>query len=114
MIATADEMARFWQAAMAGAYVDISTLQAAITTLHPFFGSEAMQMGVGIIVYPASDGSGYWLGHGGGADEVSAMVLYSPSRQMVIAVAGIGPEVQVMEIANIFIEIMDNCEAFGC
>ncbi len=114
VVATADEMARFWQAAMAGTYVDVARLQAAISTLFPFFGSEAMQMGAGIIVYPASDGSGYWLGHGGGADEVSAMVLYSPRRQMVIAVAGIGPEVRAMEIANIFIEIMDRCRAGTC
>lgn len=114
VVATAADMARFWQAAMAGDLVDPALMQAAITTLRPMFHDDAMQMGAGIILFPASDGSGYWLGHGGGADRVGALVLYSPSRQLVLAIAGIGPEVQAMEIANLFIKALDKCGAESC
>jgi D-alanyl-D-alanine carboxypeptidase len=114
VLATAEEMARFWQAAMAGDLVDTRLLQEAIGTLYPMFGSQAMQMGAGMILYPASDGRGYWLGHGGGAAEVNAIVLYSTDRQMILAVAGIGLEFQAMQVANLFIEALDQCEAGGC
>lgn len=114
VIATAGDMARFWQAAMAGELVGPALLQGAITTLRPMFDSPSMQMGTGIIYYPASDGSGYWLGHGGGADQVGALVLYSPRRQLVLAIAGIGPKVQAIEIANLFIKTLDTCGVGSC
>jgi len=114
VVATSADIARFWQAAMAGTLVGPKMLNEALTTLYPFFGSRAMQMGAGIIVFPTSDDSGYWLGHGGGAEQVAALALYSPSRQMVIAVAGIGPDLPAMDVANIIIETMDKCEESAC
>lgn len=114
IVATASDMARFWQAGMSGEFVSRETTAAMIATVHPMFGEDVMLMGTGVIVFPASDGSGYWLGHGGGADQVGALVLYSPARQMVIAIAGIGPEVHAMEIANLFIETIDRCEEGKC
>lgn len=114
VVATSTEMARFWHAAMAGQLVDHRLINDALRTLNPVFGSEQMMMGEGIMLIAPSDGSGHWIGHTGGARQVDALLLYSPKRQMILAIAGIGPDTRAMEAAGALIDALGRCEIGRC
>lgn len=69
---------------------------------------------LGIMVFEANDYSGFWLGHSEGGKEIDAIVLFSPRRQLVVCVAGIGSGFRAQLTASSLIESLDRCGAGAC
>jgi len=89
IVATADDMVRFWQALLAGQLLKTETVRSQFARLHPMFGNGTYY-GRGVMLYdvPAADnGRTVWLGHGGGCPGIKAIVAYSADAKAFVAVA---------------------------
>lgn len=87
-LASADDMALFLRDLMSGRILEIETVEQMLAEIYPTF-PEIMSYGLGITTYdlPPSEGSKFFIGHTGGAPGARGLLVYSPEKQAIIAVA---------------------------
>lgn len=89
IVATADDMVRFWHALLGGKLLKPATVRDQFERLYPMF-DGGTYYGRGVMLYDAPDKNGKrltWLGHGGGAPGTKAVVIYSVDANAFVAVA---------------------------
>lgn len=108
IVSNAQDMASFWRAVMSGQLVSGQTLNQGQSQAHTFFDNNTMMMmGAGHITYVGSQNHGFWFGHGGGSTQVDALLVYSPSKKLIIAIAGIGQKVSAFDILNAIVQTLE-------
>lgn len=89
IVASADDMIRFWAALLDGQLARPETVNAMFGRLYPMF-DDGTFYGLGVMAFevPEVDGTKtLWLGHAGGTPGASAIVFYSPADAAFVAVA---------------------------
>lgn len=95
IVASADDMLRFWHALLTGRLLNAHRTASLFERLYPMFDAGTFY-GRGVMLYDVPDGQlagDVWLGHSGGTPGAKAVVAYSVSRRAFVAVAltGDGP-----------------------
>ena len=88
VVSRADDMVRFWQALLAGRLLQPETVRAQFERLWPMFGNGTFY-GRGVMLYEVPQAEGaptIWLGHGGGAPGIKAVVAWAPGARAFVAV----------------------------
>lgn len=100
---TAVDMIRFWAALLEGRIVSPETRDSMFETLYPMF-DETSFYGLGTMVFEIADGRNrlLLLGHSGGAPGANAIVAYSPSDRIIVAVA-INSDAPAPAVANLML-----------
>ena len=88
LAASAMDMVRLQQALLDGRLLRPETRAAQFARLYPMFDAHTYY-GLGVMLYDVPDGARriYWVGHGGGAPGVKALVAFSPRDRALVAVA---------------------------
>jgi D-alanyl-D-alanine carboxypeptidase len=89
IVATADDMVRFWQALLTGQLLKPETVHSQFARLYPMFGNGTFY-GRGVMLYdvPTKEGgNSTWLGHSGGCPGIKAVVAYVVDAKAFVAVA---------------------------
>lgn len=89
IVASAEDMVRFWQAMLAGRVVGGATLRHAYERLYPML-DPGTYYGRGVMLTEFREGEGppnAWLGHGGGTPSAKAVIAYDVGSRIFIAVA---------------------------
>jgi D-alanyl-D-alanine carboxypeptidase len=89
IVASADDMVRFWQAMLAGRLVGMATVRAAWERLYPMF-DPGTYYGRGVMLTEFHDRAGtagLWLGHAGGTPSAKAVLVWDPAARVLVAVA---------------------------
>lgn len=107
----AADMARFWNALLAGQVLPIETVNEMFGTLYPMFDSGSYY-GLGAMMFDVPDGDErlLWVGHGGGTPGASAIVAWSPRDKALVAAVLTG-DGNAVPVANALLKAM-RCE-FG-
>lgn len=107
IVASADDMVRFWQAMLGGRAVGAATLRGAYDRLYPMIDPGTYYgRGVMLIEFRDREGTSHqWLGHGGGTRSARAVIAYDPRSRVFVAVA-INGDVSVEAAAHRLLEVV--------
>lgn len=88
IVATAEDMVRFWWGLLSGKLLAPATVEKMFTPLYPMFGERVGFYGQGVMVSDIPDQTvDVWLGHSGGTPGIKAEVIYSQNAHAFVAVA---------------------------
>ncbi len=106
IVSDAADMARFWAALLGGRLLSDRTVREMARKLYPMF-DLGTYYGLGIMVFDVTDEarSIRWIGHAGGTPGASAVVAYSPSDDVIVAVALTGDSASV-PAANLLLKAL--------
>lgn len=108
--ASANDMARFWSAALRGELTSAKSVQEQYAVLYPMFGQAETSYGQGVMRFdlPATPNTpaDVWLGHSGGLPGAKAVVAWSTKKRAVVAVALTG-EGSPEAVANRLLAALD-------
>ena len=94
MAASASDMARFWYAALAGELTTRRISREQFGALYPMSILPGASYGRGVMLFDVPAGeqtpADTWLGHSGGLPGARAVVAWSVTRRVVVAVALVG------------------------
>lgn len=115
IVATADDMLRFWQALLTGQLLPPATLQQQWAALYPLrnippSAQASSWFGQGVMLTEMATPSGtrqVWLNHVGGTPTANAVVLYSPEQSAFVAVA-VNNAVSAPAVANALLKVLAN------
>ncbi|MEP5758387.1 MAG: serine hydrolase domain-containing protein [Litoreibacter sp.] len=93
-VGSAESMVLFLRDLLSGQILEETTVKQMFEDLYPMF-DNGLYYGLGLMVYdvPGEVGSQLWIGHSGGAPGARAILVFSPEKQSIVAVAmtGEGP-----------------------
>ncbi|MBI3131641.1 MAG: beta-lactamase family protein [Acidobacteria bacterium] len=88
VVASAEDMIRFWHGLLGGRLVSRAGLEAMFSKLYPMFNQRVSFYGLGVMVQDVPGGTPQvWLGHSGGTPGIKAEVAYSREVNAFAAVA---------------------------
>ena len=93
-VGSAESMVLFLRDLLSGQILEKATVKQMLDDLYPMF-ENGLYYGLGLMAYdvPGEVGSQLWIGHSGGAPGARAILVFSPEKQSIVAVAmtGEGP-----------------------
>ncbi len=106
-VASAENMALFMRDLLGGRILDEATLDLMLEDPFPMF-DEGLWYGLGLMVFdvPTDLGTELWIGHSGGAPGARAILVYSPEKDAIVAVALTG-EGSVEATANLMLRALE-------
>jgi D-alanyl-D-alanine carboxypeptidase len=115
IVATAEDMLRFWQALLTGQLLTPATLQQQWAALYPLrnvppSAQASSWFGQGVMLTEMATPSGtrqVWLNHLGGTPTANAVVLYSSEPSAFVAVA-VNNAVSAPAVANALLKVLAN------
>lgn len=113
IVATAEDMLRFWQALLTGRLLTPATLQQQWAALYPLRNTPpspqaSSWFGQGVMLTEMATPSGtrqVWLNHLGGTPTANAVVLYAPASSAFVAVA-VNNAVSAPAVANALLKVL--------
>jgi D-alanyl-D-alanine carboxypeptidase len=102
IVATSEDMVRFWHAFVAGQIIRLESLTSALSALYPMFGMDSQFYGRGIMLYTFNNPDGekqVWIGHSGGTPGLHTVVAYDVRSNVIVAVA-VNADVSPLAVAN--------------
>lgn len=107
IVASADDMVRFWHGLLGGRLLKPETVRGQFQRLYPMFG-QGTYYGRGVMLYAVVDpkiGRFIWLGHSGGAPGIKAVVAYAVETRAYVAVA-LSNDGSAEATANLFLKAL--------
>jgi D-alanyl-D-alanine carboxypeptidase len=113
IVATADDMLRFWQALLTGRLLPPEVVQQQWAALYPLrnippSAQASSWFGLGVMLTEIAQPSGarqVWLNHLGGIPTANAVVLYAPESEAFVAVA-VNNAVSAPAVANALLKVL--------
>lgn len=88
IVASAEDMVRFWHGLLAGKLLSPATVTGMFSTLYPMFDQRVSFYGRGVMVSDIPDQfADVWIGHSGGTPGIKAEIIYSQKTHAFVAVA---------------------------
>ncbi len=108
VVGSAEAMAAYWLDTLRGERLPTEIVLAQYAQLYPMF-DEHTWYGLGVMAYTPTDNT-TWLGHSGGTREMSAVLLWMPEHELVVAVSHTGTESRAEAIAHRLVSRLEEIE----